>query len=762
MSMRPTRSKFDQGFRQNAQHRYRPYACMSANEQQLLCEAKVFHLPTLHSMPSVEKRIQINVQEPDTELAALPFVSYDPSNGLTQTSIPARDFGAINYVAIELWRSLRELPPHRAEDLSMFPCMHLDILLEVRHLHVLNTSRLTWINHKVLSHLHPIDLIHLSRASKGFRALLHSVTADSTWRNALASWISLPTCPIQMPPRRLTALLFGRHVCQECDAPNAAPDYILWRRLCNSCFNRGLAHRMPGYPSSHAVNSLVPRTWISPANDEEEELDTWYDYNEFGRFWRADGATVAAQYDSVSTDPDALEKFVKSRKMLVKQIQDIGNKYETWEKEILRAASKSKRTTDRILRSVERRLISEGFEQTDVDGAYIDATDVPHLKHISRLTSKRWNKARPDVLPHIEQERHRCSGYFPPHARPGLVVRILLPSASLDHHTSRLVPLMDNPEDTPIALADPRLRAALEDAPVVLDAWSEVQQSALADLLPGTTSGAVETGARDERVPLRPRGRHWLGRGARTSTRQLRHTGGGHHDILRSRERGRAALTRLLGMDPATATAAEMDTADARFVCANCAGKGRAALRWRECVVHDFGLHMSDPAGNITPEWLLLSPLARADVLRREGEPDLTRLRTWSCALCPYVRDNAWPHSSQDVREHIRVEHAVEHPVEGTDMICFMCTERPQRRIAPLVEGALPNIYRCKRCAKEHPHVVKLFSQRSIVPHVTDKRVLFFSQVSVINHSNRHLVDPGEHEWTRVERILSPTLLLHE
>ncbi|KAJ7231486.1 hypothetical protein C8J57DRAFT_179892 [Mycena rebaudengoi] len=80
---------------------------------------------------------------------------------------------AINYVAMQSWKELRmpltsavRAPPH---DLGMLPSMHIDILYEV------------------LFHLHPIDLIHLSRTSTDFCTLLLARTAVPLWRDAFRS-----------------------------------------------------------------------------------------------------------------------------------------------------------------------------------------------------------------------------------------------------------------------------------------------------------------------------------------------------------------------------------------------------------------------------------------------------------------------------------------------------------------------------------------------------------------------------------------------
>ncbi|KAJ7882878.1 hypothetical protein B0H13DRAFT_2344409 [Mycena leptocephala] len=77
---------------------------------------------------------------------------------------------AINYVAMQSWKELH-MPSTSAvrpapHNLNMLSGMHIEILYEV------------------LAHLHPIDLIHVSRTSTNFRAVLLALALAPLWRAA--------------------------------------------------------------------------------------------------------------------------------------------------------------------------------------------------------------------------------------------------------------------------------------------------------------------------------------------------------------------------------------------------------------------------------------------------------------------------------------------------------------------------------------------------------------------------------------------------
>ncbi|KAJ6471950.1 hypothetical protein C8R45DRAFT_415185 [Mycena sanguinolenta] len=124
-----------------------------------------------------------------------------------------------NHLATECLRTLRldrrRVTRKNYPELHMFPHMHIDVVLEV------------------LGHLHPLDLVHLSRTTREFRTLLCGPALDRLWRESFVE--PLPMCPSDIPGRRWAHLLFGRNECEKCRWPKASPNFNLVRRLCTKC-----------------------------------------------------------------------------------------------------------------------------------------------------------------------------------------------------------------------------------------------------------------------------------------------------------------------------------------------------------------------------------------------------------------------------------------------------------------------------------------------------------------------------------------------
>lgn len=67
---------------------------------------------------------------------------------------------------------------------------------------------------QVFELLHPIDLFHVSRTSKSFRALLTSPSTQGLWRTSfLRNSSQVPYCPTDVPILRWVDLLFGPAIC---------------------------------------------------------------------------------------------------------------------------------------------------------------------------------------------------------------------------------------------------------------------------------------------------------------------------------------------------------------------------------------------------------------------------------------------------------------------------------------------------------------------------------------------------------------------
>ncbi|KAJ2919391.1 hypothetical protein MD484_g1034, partial [Candolleomyces efflorescens] len=138
------------------------------------------------------------------------------------------------------------------------------------------------------------------------------------------------------------------------------------------------------------------------------------------------------------------------------------------------------------------------------------------------------------------------------------------------------------------------------------------------------------------------------------------------HGTLHWSNQGHAsalALMELVGKDPLTTTAKDMDKLDARFYCGNCECKGSIEARrvkvltWRECLTHV--LYRVKPGHHNVPQtWFLLSEEATQAVKLREGPYPLRSKPIWGCGRC--AKHLETPDEYGAVVAHITEEHNVD------------------------------------------------------------------------------------------------------
>ncbi|KAF5385111.1 hypothetical protein D9615_000956 [Tricholomella constricta] len=89
---------------------------------------------------------------------------------------------------------------------------------------------------ELLGHLHPLDLLHLTRITKEFRRLLLHKSTVTIWKAAFANMPKLPECPAEMSLPAWANLVFDQY-CHNCGFFNAknVVDFILRTRLCRPC-----------------------------------------------------------------------------------------------------------------------------------------------------------------------------------------------------------------------------------------------------------------------------------------------------------------------------------------------------------------------------------------------------------------------------------------------------------------------------------------------------------------------------------------------
>ncbi|KAJ2921262.1 hypothetical protein H1R20_g15831, partial [Candolleomyces eurysporus] len=92
---------------------------------------------------------------------------------------------------------------------------------------------------EILSHLHPIDLYHLSITSKSLRKLVISPALTFAWQRSFEEHREVaPPCPPGISKPQWATFLFGSTVCEDCGSVKAHLDFGLMRRLCDICWRK--------------------------------------------------------------------------------------------------------------------------------------------------------------------------------------------------------------------------------------------------------------------------------------------------------------------------------------------------------------------------------------------------------------------------------------------------------------------------------------------------------------------------------------------
>ncbi|KAJ7191324.1 hypothetical protein GGX14DRAFT_600814 [Mycena pura] len=411
---------------------------------------------------------------------------------------------------------------------------------------------------------------------------------------------------------------------------------------------------------------------------------------------------------------------------LRKETRDLAERCDQWECDILAASDEEYAVMlDNVMTGVAERLAAEGWDVQDIYEYWGSIRDTPHLYRIPRLTSRSPSAHYPRGLmreggatraraqgSHQQPDGHRALRGHPRAAHAcGRVAARALPPAAHDHglpsaraayqRPFRHVPGSRGPAPAQRALAARRTHVHRR----------LVRQARLAALLPAADAGGDPAQALERATSVvlaRGEGGWWVPPGTGqvpvigwAEARAIVHWWHGppegdserHIQFSALGSASSRALAVQLEMDPAHATGAQMDAADARFVCANCPSgmsgrQGCEALRWRECVFHDIERNAASAVSHHTPSWRRLSSLATEDVRRCEGEDDFSRLRMWACTLCSHYVHRLAQHT--DVVEHVRTRHDIQQPVVGEHLVSFKLAERPRRRRAAIVEGELP------------------------------------------------------------------------
>ncbi|PPQ86965.1 hypothetical protein CVT25_009787 [Psilocybe cyanescens] len=286
----------------------------------------------------------------------------------------------------------------RANRLAALPGMPIDILFEI------------------FGHLHPYDLLKLSRMTKDFRRLLLSRSSMSVWKDSLANVPGLPESFPGMSEVAWINLAFSPQ-CHICVTSNIRT--IEWRfklRICSKCAMEHLREIafMPIFAQGALLNAVIPTR----------------------RAKRGHVIYLAADFDYVTAEFKAIEdvgaraQYINEKKIHLAKFLEHVERCEQWEKTQVqdRDAELRHLREERLAAcSIEKKLVDLGWDE-DVTGiAYPDSLARHKLvNRPQRLTERSlyfdhqgplllthaffnpvWTNIKPGILDFMEEMRRK-------------------------------------------------------------------------------------------------------------------------------------------------------------------------------------------------------------------------------------------------------------------------------------------------------------------------------------------------------------------
>ncbi|KAI9507425.1 hypothetical protein F5148DRAFT_1204959 [Russula earlei] len=566
--------------------------------------------------------------------------------------------------------------------LSELPTMSLDVLFEI------------------FEHLHPSDLLSLTRVNKGFRYLLLSRHSSFVW-NACFKYCRAPTTPADMTPPAWARLLFGGAYCYSCGAkPVTRILFSLRRRACKSCM------------TSHLLClSKVPEDIRDMIRSDSGNSGSTIHQSRLScnnHWWDEDVAAFCAEQTAlkdISRDPDGrvtnikatVSEFLAKKKEVVATLRNHALICAAWERD--RNADRSSKLTDvRVKRfeDIKFRFLHLGYFEGDLN----NLSRHREVRMSKPMSNRVWQRIEPLLRPLVNEARDRRL------TRDGgenyrLRRQLVLAEYAAFLRTLPPILLALSPTATEFicenqAVADALALGIGPDHPPITDRTVEAinrlrpelekrmreRARLLRSLLPQsdisedvTDDKAISLATSvyectDCRLPTS--GLHMLAhncdRAQKPNTLHPQLSEQGRETV--------ETLLQLLELGRNT-TALDLDRRNDKFVCMCCSqgtfpqnGEevlGRCVRDWRSCVTHAVGSRNERwHKGN--PSWCLVGSTEIAAMSWEE----FTNTHAYGCMRCPARIDlNSgsvqWYNKVSDVRVHAQIEHGRNKPQEGED-----------------------------------------------------------------------------------------------
>ncbi|KAF8173616.1 hypothetical protein BJ912DRAFT_931853 [Pholiota molesta] len=230
---------------------------------------------------------------------------------------------------------------------------------------------------EITSHLHPLDLLHLSRASRHFARMFLRKDNRHAWLAARQTVEGLPDCPRDISEAQYAHLLF-ESICSGCGSIGRRLLFNLRVRFCASCYKTKVeAHKMiEGVHSYLAkVLQIIPHTYSVTDLSVVEFLPHQY-YTIKDEFLKACAAGSG-------------DEFLQERQEAVSALIDHGDRVSEFLEE-LQERKEQERMRLREIRKlqIDARIMDLGYTRDEIPEEY--AAYEAEIKKPKALTDRAW------------------------------------------------------------------------------------------------------------------------------------------------------------------------------------------------------------------------------------------------------------------------------------------------------------------------------------------------------------------------------------
>ncbi|PPR02534.1 hypothetical protein CVT24_001960 [Panaeolus cyanescens] len=543
---------------------------------------------------------------------------------------------------------------------------------------------------EVCGHLDPTDLLNLARVSKYCRKFLMDPAANCVWTHCRTQYPGGPRCPAGMTEAMFTELAFG-YGCMECGSQQRTGCKVIWeikKRLCSGCMQDDFADydTIVRLNLPEAIHAMIPRTEL-----EDGEYFA-FDY----------GLELFLGYGPLKT-PEQKAVWEKNTLRQLKEVKKHAQMCTKWVQSIQK--SRNEQVKERLARIDELiKTMGWGDELAKMSGS--DSSPLSHkeIKKICRdpLTEKALRKAKKFIKSYMTEVRKKRLAREREDATVARL-RVLeqaytsaLAYVTVDDSTPLISGVCTIPRfksivlDTPLGfqitaedfgITQDTIAWVIEEAKGVMrsklltlveKALNSVQQleSTAAILNLASTTflyrnqkmpvGATEIMKRSyKRDPTRKDCPSPFEYTIYRTFKTAPLNSNGEISFTRKRYKAACQVSTLCGLDPTTATLADVLEIDSVIECISCNDfhTGRLMMRWIAAVQHLSADHKSlDEIANFC---LVEGPDAsRAlDDMQLQSEKDaFGKNQEAKCKRCGHIEGVI------QMRAHIHTQHDVLHP----------------------------------------------------------------------------------------------------